>query len=132
MVRYLTETEVERLNQLILERYSPDEIEGVKDYNLLRSALGRPKQSAFLDEAYDTVWLKAAALFESLTQNHPFHNGNKRTGFSAMKQFLWLNGYRLIAPEEEAEFFTVYIVTEKPSTEEIAEWIERHSIYRNE
>lgn len=49
-----------------------------------------------------------------------------------MKQFLWLNRYRLIAPEEEAEFFTVYIVTEKPSTEEIAEWIERHSIYRNE
>ncbi|WP_155836655.1 hypothetical protein [Geobacillus thermocatenulatus] len=41
-----------------------------------------------------------------------------------MKQFLWLNGYRLAAPEKEAEEYTVKIVTDKPSIEEIAMWIE--------
>lgn len=132
MTRYLTENEVAYLNHLLIERYSPDELKGVKDNKLLSSAVGRPKQSAFGDEAYGTIWLKVAALFESLTQNHPFHNGNKRTGFAAMKQFLWLNGFQLIASEEAAEYFTVYIVTEKPSTEETGEWLEHHSISRNE
>ncbi|MGG3905230.1 type II toxin-antitoxin system death-on-curing family toxin [Geobacillus stearothermophilus] len=68
--------------------------------------------------------MKAAALYASLCQNHPFHNANKRTGFAAMKQFLWLNGYLLAAPEKEAEEYTVKVVTDKPSIEEIAMWIE--------
>lgn len=97
----------------------------------MSSAIARPKQTVFGDEAYETTWLKAAALFHSLTQNHPFHNGNKRTGFAAMKQFLWLNGFRLIASEESAEYFTVYIVTDKPSIEKTGEWIEHHSVPRN-
>lgn len=130
-VRYLTEKEAVFLNKLLIERYSPEEIRGVKDRNLLQSALGRPQQSVFGQDAYKTIWLKAAALYESLTQNHPFHNGNKRTGFASMKQFLWLNGYRLNASEVEAEEFTVYIVTEKPSISEIGKWIETFSVRRN-
>ncbi|WP_411842420.1 type II toxin-antitoxin system death-on-curing family toxin [Salinicoccus sp. HZC-1] len=128
----MTEKEVVFLNQLLIETYSPQELKGVKDRNLLQSALGRPQQSVFGQDAYKTIWLKAAALFESLTQNHPFHNGNKRTGFASMKQFLWLNGFRFTASEEEAEYFTVHIVTEKPSIAEISEWIEKFSISRND
>jgi len=44
-----------------------------------------------------------------------------------MKQFLWLNGYSLIVSEEEAENFTINVVTEKPPIEEIAIWIESNS-----
>ncbi|WP_081804155.1 Fic family protein [Geobacillus thermocatenulatus] len=44
---------------------------------LLNSAVNRPKQSAFGQDADPTLWLKAAALYASLCQNHPFHNANK-------------------------------------------------------
>ncbi|MED3751551.1 type II toxin-antitoxin system death-on-curing family toxin [Geobacillus stearothermophilus] len=124
MTRFLTEKEIIFLNALLIEKYTPEEQKGVKFPELLNSAVNRPKQSAFGQDAYPTLWLKAAALYASLCQNHPFHNANKRTGFAAMKQFLWLNGYLLTAPEKEAEEYTVKVVTDKPSIEEIAMWIE--------
>ncbi|CAM3960183.1 type II toxin-antitoxin system death-on-curing family toxin [Geobacillus sp. FSL K6-0789] len=124
MTRFLTEKEIIFLNALLIEKYTPEEQKGVKFPELLNSAVNRPKQSAFGQDAYPTLWLKAAALYASLCQNHPFHNANKRTGFAAMKQFLWLNGYLLAAPEKEAEEYTVKVVTDKPSIEEIAMWIE--------
>ncbi|MED4978818.1 type II toxin-antitoxin system death-on-curing family toxin [Geobacillus stearothermophilus] len=124
MTRFLTEKEIIFLNALLIEKYTPEEQKGVKFPELLNSAVNRPKQSAFGQDAYPPLWLKAAALYASLCQNHPFHNANKRTGFAAMKQFLWLNGYLLAAPEKEAEEYTVKVVTDKPSIEEIAMWIE--------
>lgn len=131
MVRYLSEKEVEYINAFLIEKYSPKEPIGVNDRSLLQSALARPEQSLFGDDAYPSLYLKAAALFESLTQNHPFYNANKRTGFAAMKQFLWVNGYNLTAGQREAEDFTVYVVVEKPAIEEIAKWIEKNSIARD-
>lgn len=130
MTRYLSAEEVEMINRFLIKKYSPMEPTGVIDSKLLESAVGRPKQSLFGKDAYLTIYIKAAAFFESLTQNHPFYNGNKRTGYAAMKQFLWLNGYRLMADEKEAADFTVYVVVEKPSIEEIAKWIEKYSIPR--
>ncbi|MFD2658509.1 type II toxin-antitoxin system death-on-curing family toxin [Gracilibacillus thailandensis] len=130
MVRYLTEKEVIFINSIVIQKYTPGEQQGVKDVGLLQSALHRPKQTVFGQDAYPTIFDKAAALFASLTQNHSFHNANKRTGFSAMKQFLWLNGYNLIANQREAVEFTVMVVKEKPEISEIAEWIEQNSVNR--
>jgi death on curing protein len=130
MVNYLTDKQVIIINTLIIDRYTPNEQKGVKDVGLLQSALARPKQTIFGQDAYPTLWEKAGALFASLTQNHAFHNANKRTGFSAMKQFLWLNGYNLKVNQKEAEDYTVMVVTEKPTIKEIADWIKKHSIKR--
>ncbi|HHY73788.1 MAG TPA: type II toxin-antitoxin system death-on-curing family toxin [Bacillus bacterium] len=132
MIRYLTEKEVILINALVIRRYSPKEQIGVKLPELLNSAVYRPQQSLFENEAYPTIWLKAAALFESLAKKHSFHNANKRTAFASMKQFLWLNGYTLTASETEAEDFTVHIVVTKPSIplQQIADWIEGNSIGR--
>ncbi|MBW8351824.1 type II toxin-antitoxin system death-on-curing family toxin [Bacillus sp. IITD106] len=129
MTRFLTEKEVIFLNALVIKRYTPSEEIRVKDQNLLDSAIHRPQQSAFGEDAYPTIWLKAAALFESISKNHAFVGGNKRTGFASLYQFLWLNGYRLMVDEKEAENFTVDMVKIKPTIplEEIAEWIEKHS-----
>src|SRR5690606_3822972 len=96
MTRFLTEKEVIFLNALVIKRYTPSEEIRVKDQNLLDSAIHRPQQSAFGEDAYPTIWLKAAALFESISKNHAFVGGNKRTGFASLYQFLWLNGYRLM------------------------------------
>ena len=129
MVRYLHQKELILINAMLIKRYSPEEQMGVKDTALLDSAINRPKQSAFGDEAYPTIWLKAAALYSSIAQNHAFHNANKRTAFAAMKQFLWVNGYLFNATQKEAEDFTVELVATKPPIEiqEVAEWIEKHT-----
>lgn len=65
----------------------------VRDVGLLSSALARPSASMFGADAYESVDRKAAALLESLVRNHPLLDGNKRTGWTLMVSFLWINGY---------------------------------------
>ncbi len=127
VVRYLTETEIVAINLYLIKKYSPSEKEGVKIPSLLNSAVHRPQQSAFLEDRYGSLFEKAAALFDSLAKNHAFHNGNKRTAFVSMVQFLKYNGYRLTAPQKVAEDFTVDVVNHVYSFEEITAWIETNS-----
>lgn len=126
MTRFLTEKELLFINALVIKKYSPTEEIRVKERSLLDSAIHRPQQSVFGEDAYPTIWLKGAALYESIARNHAFVGGNKRTGFAALYQFLWLNGYRLAVEEKEAENFIVGMVETKPNIPltEIAEWIE--------
>jgi death-on-curing protein len=74
---------------------------GLRDHGLLASALARPKQLEAYGEAVDVVDL-AAAYTAGLVQNHPFVDGNKRTGFVIGILFLELNGARFTASEEAA------------------------------
>ncbi|MBN6192918.1 type II toxin-antitoxin system death-on-curing family toxin [Aneurinibacillus sp. BA2021] len=85
MVRYLHQKELILINAMLIKRYSPGEKMGVKDTGLLDSAINRPKQSAFGDEAYPTICLNAAEPNSSIAPNHAFHNANKRTAFASMK-----------------------------------------------
>lgn len=64
-VRFLTEKEIIFINAMVVKQYTPTEEIRVKEPSLLNSAVNRPKQSAFGEDAYPTIWLKAAALFES-------------------------------------------------------------------
>lgn len=73
---------------------------GVRDEGLLESAIARPYQTFDGAELYPTAIEKAAALAESLIINHPYVDGNKRTGFLAMFAMLELNGFQLVANEE--------------------------------
>jgi death-on-curing family protein len=74
---------------------------GCRDINLLESAIARPFQSAFGEDAYPTILEKAVALFHSLNSNHPFHDGNKRTAIIALDDFLVANGYLQDLSSEE-------------------------------
>ncbi|MFT3901310.1 MAG: type II toxin-antitoxin system death-on-curing family toxin [Gordonia sp. (in: high G+C Gram-positive bacteria)] len=65
----------------------------VGDAGLLASALARPATTVFGKDAYATLSRKAAALLESVVRNHPFIDGNKRTGWTLMVTFCFLNGY---------------------------------------
>ena len=69
---------------------------GVRDLSMLLSALGRPQASFDDQDLYPDLFSKAAALMDSLIRNHPFVDGNKRTGATAAGVFLRRNGYRLI------------------------------------
>jgi death-on-curing family protein len=64
----------------------------LRDRGLLESAVGRPFQSAFGEDAYPDIHQKAAALFHSLVANHPFSDGNKRTAVLSLSDFLLGNG----------------------------------------
>ncbi|WP_404830363.1 type II toxin-antitoxin system death-on-curing family toxin [Shouchella tritolerans] len=108
-------------------KYSPDEQIGVKEMNLLESALNRPKQSVLGKDAYPTIYEKAAALFQSLVQNHCFYNANKRTALWSVEYFLVMNGYELTNNQVELERFTVAIATDHLEVADISKWLRKHS-----
>jgi death on curing protein len=129
-IKYLTEHQIIFLNTHQIRLYSPKEQLGVKDKNMLLSAVNRPRHSAFEEDAYPTIYEKAAALYESLLKNHCFHNAKKRTAFASLYMFLRQNGYRIIVNPKRAEDFSVQIVDpDQPnvSFEEIVEWIHRYT-----
>ena len=64
----------------------------VRDVGLLDSAVARPRSSAFGEDAYSSISLKAAALLHSITNNHSLVDGNKRLAWLATTIFLDLNG----------------------------------------
>lgn len=127
-VRYLSVEEVIAINLAMIQRYSPGEQPGVKEVGLLESAVLRPKSSVFGEDAYPSVFEKSAALFESLGQNHPFHNANKRTAFTALVIFLRYNSLQFKMNTKHAEDLTVDLVNHKYTFEELAEMIKKHSV----
>jgi death-on-curing protein len=130
---YLTKGQIVYLNAFLIKKYSSSEDIGIKEPSLLDSAINRPRQSAFGEDAYKTIFEKSAALFQSLAQNHPFYNANKRTAYAALKIFLLLNGYSIEAEQQEKEDFTVKISDQenKVGINEMSIWIENHSISKS-
>jgi death on curing protein len=100
---------------------------GVRDLGSLDSAIARPFQTFGGEDLYPTIYEKAAALGESLIINHPFVDGNKRTGFLAMTALLEDNSFILKSTQEEAYNFTIDISTGKIKFEEIVEWLKSNT-----
>lgn len=98
MTEYLTLAEALAIHADQVERYGG--IHGVRDHGLLESALYRPQTGYYVD-----LIEEAAALWESLGQNHPFLDGNKRTAFAVAFTFLAVNGARVVAEADEAFLF---------------------------
>lgn len=109
------------INHKVILEHSADEQSGVKDHTLLDSALKRPQQSLFGEDAYPTIHDKAAALLESLAQNHAFHNANKRTALMCTAVFFRYNGYHLrFSSSQDEEDFIVDVVNHRYTPEDIA------------
>src|ERR1017187_337072 len=98
MSDYLTMAEVLAIHADQIERYGGSP--GVRDHGLLEAALYRPQTGYYAD-----LIEEAAALWESLAQNHPFIDGNKRAAFAATYTFLAINGARLTGDAEETYAF---------------------------
>ena len=99
--------------------------EGVRDEALLDSALGRP-QNLF---AYGKPTLSdlAASYAFGLVKNHPFIDGNKRTGLVVAITFLELNGRRFVADEVDAAVRTLALAAGEMSEAEFSKWMETNS-----
>lgn len=98
MTDYLTLADVLAIYQDLIERYGGSP--GLRDPGLLEAALFRPQTGYYPD-----LLAEAAALWESLSQNHPFVDGNKRVGFAATYTFLAVNGLTITVDPLDAFAF---------------------------
>jgi len=104
-----------------IERYGG--AEGIRDPGLLEAALFRP-QTGY----YPTLIDEAAALWESLSQNLPFVDGNKRTAFAATYVFLAINGLDIIATDDEAQDFVLGLYdTSSITFDNLRTWLSKNT-----
>ena len=102
--------------------------DGLRDRGLLSSALVRPRN--FAGYGMPTVFDLAAAYACGIIQNHPFIDGNKRSGFLVAYVFLALNGWKLIAAEASAVEAVLALASGGMSEAEFAAWLTAQSIRR--
>ena len=118
-ILYPTLIETLELHTKLIERFGGKD--GVRDMGLLESVLMRP-QTGY----YKSLSLQAAALLQSLTQNHAFIDDNKRVAFASTAIFLRMNGYRLKVDADNGEsFFIDRVIKSKADISEIADWLEK-------
>jgi death-on-curing protein len=97
---------------------------GIRDRAALESALARPRSGYYSD-----LIQEAAALWESLSHNHPFVDGNKRVAVTATAAFLKVNGYRLEFHDTEAFSFLVGLYeTGRLRSKELETWLRQHAV----
>ncbi len=101
---------------------------GIRDVGLLASAVARP-QATFEGQAlYPDLFEKAAAVLESLILNHPFVDGNKRTGMAAAALMLRQNGWQLRTSNEALVELAMRVAQGGVPLTEIAAWLRQHSV----
>jgi death-on-curing family protein len=116
-VTYLNTNNVSQIHNMLVKEFSdkedPIDPPGVRDPNLLESAIIRPQTASNDTKKYPSVEMAAAALVHSLVHNHPFHNGNKRTALVAMLVFLDQNNFMATCSEEELFSFVLLVAKHK-------------------
>ena len=124
MSEFLTLTEVLTIHADQIERYGG--LHGVRDRGLLESALYRPQTGYYAD-----VLEEASALWESLSQNHPFVDGNKRTAFAITYTFLAYNDRWIVADVHETMRFILGLYeTGKFNFDNLCGWLRGHTVER--
>lgn len=101
-------------------------MDGIRDENLLDSALNSLFQTFDGNELYPDIFDKAAQLCYSLVENHPFADGNKRTGVHLTLLFLNLNGEKIEYTQSELIDFGLGIASGKMTKDSIKEWLLNH------
>jgi len=99
---------------------------GVRDQGLLESALARPR-NVFAYSPETTLFHLAASYAVGIVKNHPFVDGNKRTGLVVGAGFLELNGIEIIAPQPETYLTFLALAASELSEADLVTWFEAHS-----
>lgn len=99
----------------------------MRDHRAILSLEHFPRQNVFGKELYPTVFHKAAVYARNIIMNHPFVDGNKRTGMIVADAFLKNNGYKIAAKQGEIEKFAISIILKRLTVEQIAKWLKKHS-----
>jgi death on curing protein len=92
----------------------------IRDMGLLGSAVARPRTSAFGQDAYPDILTKAAALLQSIVNNHALIDGNKRLGWLSTAVFLEVNGVKALRISNDDVYdFVIWVAATSPAIEEI-------------
>jgi len=122
----ITIKEALKIHDLAIQKYGGGT--GVRDLSLLESSINRPFATFDSRELYPLAADKAAAIIESIVKNHPFADGNKRTGYILMRLFLLKNQKDIEASQEEKYEFVINIASGKIDYDEIRNWIENRIV----
>jgi death-on-curing protein len=125
MARYLTEEEVLLAHFKLIERYGGSH--GVRDIERIKSAVAALRQEVFGEEQYPDLFEKAAVYARNIIGDHPFSDGNKRTGITVAVMFLQRNGRVFHAQKGEVEDFAVKVATNHLDLAAIAIWLQAHA-----
>jgi death on curing protein len=118
VTEYVTTADALFFHRQLIERYGG--APGLRDAGALESALHRP-QTGY----YDTIIHEVAALLESLVQNHPFVDGNKRVAFAAADVFLRINGYSITADSKAIYEYVLKLFEERAfDMEHLVPWLQ--------
>lgn len=124
-ISYLTLEQVLAIHQNQIDTYGGKD--GIRDLALLESAIFRPQTTFSGRDLYSSLFEKAASLMHSLILNHPFLDGNKRTGVVAIIIFLQINGYLLDIKQEKLINFALDVESKKLGVEQISSFLESNS-----
>ena len=125
-MRYLTVGEVLEIYSRVMEQSGGGV--GIHDLGALESAVAQPRMTFNGEELYPTLVEKASALGFSLIQNHPFVDGNKRSGHAAMESFLMFNGYEISASVDEQVKVILGVASGKIDRNAFTNWLREHII----
>lgn len=123
-MRKLSKEQVLLLHAQLIEEFGGTD--GVRDYNLLDSALETPFQSFAGEELYPTIQAKAARLGYGLIKNHTMLDGNKRIGAHAMLVFLALNGIEMKYTQKELYETVLSVAAGSLEYEDLLQWVLDH------
>ena len=122
--------EVEQLHQILIDKFGGSH--GVRDKSALESAIVRPFQTFDGKELYPSILEKAASLIESILINHPFIDGNKRTGYTLLRLFLIQNGLDISASQDNKYVFVINIASGTLKYEGIVSWLKSNTAKMND
>ena len=125
-MRYLSVGEVLEIHRQVVTDTAS--LPGVHSLAALESGVAQPHMTFDGQELYPTLADKAAALGFSLIQNHPFLDGNKRTGHAALEIFLVLNGHELNASVDEQFALVMGVATGAISRDGFLTWLRAHIV----
>lgn len=121
-MKILTADDIERLHLQITDVSGGPH--GLRNHGRIEAAVATQEQAVFGKEVYGSVFEKAAALIRGIIQDHPFIDGNKRTGIMSGLLFLELNNVDVSKiSDKELEDFAVKVATESLPVKEISRWL---------
>jgi death-on-curing protein len=122
----ITKEIILRLHHLSVAKYGG--AKGMRDEGLLESAVARPYQTFGGVDLYPAAHEKAAAIMESLITDHPFVDGNKRTGFLGMFAIFTKENIKLTATDNVIYKFTIMVSTGEIKFDDMVIWLKENSI----
>lgn len=114
------------IHQVLIDQFGGSH--GVRDKNSLISALNRPFATFDQKELYPQPIDKAAALLESIVTNHPFIDGNKRTGYVLARLTLRQSGIDIVATQQEKYQLVISVSKGEWNFDQIKEWLTNHCV----